>query len=86
MPEAPKHEPHDSPLRWLIQSRTSSHIGYLVDLAEPACQCKFWQCDVSLKLKKGLATKYCQHYHMAKERFTTWAIHKFNEHDKNTND
>lgn len=83
MPETPVHLPFDSPLRWQIQSRTNSHECYIVDLGRPECQCRFWRCDVGPKLRKGLHPKLCTHYHIARDRFATWAIWAFEKQDPN---
>lgn len=82
-PPEPKFQPYDSPLRWQIPSRTDGHAGYVVDLATGECQCKFYQCEVGPKERKGIPVKRCTHYHIARDRFTDWAIFKFHEHDKN---
>lgn len=82
--EPPKHQPYDSPLRWQIASRTNSHEAYVVDLGLPECQCRFWQCEVGPKLRKGLPVKkLCTHWHMARDRFASWAIDQFKKHDPN---
>lgn len=83
MPPKPKHLPYDSPLRWQIPSQRSSHVVYIVDLGTMECQCKFHQCDVGPKLRKGLQPKMCTHYNIAKNRFTDWAIWAFHNDDPN---
>lgn len=83
MPEKPEHFPYDAPLRWLIPSRTKGHDAYVVDLGLPECQCRYWHCDVGPKLRKGLQPKLCTHYHIARDRFATWAIWAFAQQDPN---
>ena len=85
MPDKPKHEPYDSPLRWLIESKTDGHASYVVDLGMMECQCKFHRMDVSKKLRLGQRPKMCTHYYIARERFTCWAIYKFDQVDPNKN-
>lgn len=83
MVQEPKFKPYDGILRWAIESRTSSHKTYIVDLGLEECQCIFHQCEVGPKLKKGLPTKRCQHYYMAKGRFADWAVWAFHKDDPN---
>ena len=79
-------EPYDSPLRWLVESSTSTHKPYMVDLGayngNGECQCKYWQCNVGPKVKSGTPAN-CKHIRIARERFTNWAIQAFKQHDQN---
>ncbi len=79
----PQYEPYDSPLRWKIDSKTNSHVCYIVDLGLEECQCKFHQCEVGPKLKKGLRPKFCSHFYIAEERFKNWAKWMFHKQDPN---
>lgn len=83
MPPEPKYKPYDSPLRWEIPSRTTGHACYIVDLGMQECQCRYHQCEVGPKLRKGLQPKHCTHYYMARERFADWAIWAFHKDDAN---
>jgi hypothetical protein len=84
--KAPIREPYDSPLRWLIESSSTNHKPYLVDLSQyngvGECQCRFWVCNVGPKVKRGEVV-HCKHVRIARERFTNWAIEAFKNHDKN---
>jgi hypothetical protein len=79
----PEHFPYDSPLRWQIASRTDSHGTYIVDIGLRECQCRYHQCEVGPKLRKGLQPKLCTHYHIARDRFATWAAWAFQQQDPN---
>lgn len=80
----PLYFPHDSPLRWLIESKTQSGKTYLVDLGMMECQCRYWQCDVGPALRDGRAPRrFCSHYGTARQRFTDWAIWAFHQKDPN---
>lgn len=77
-------EPHDSPLRWLVPSKSNEGEEHLVDLGAPECTCRYWVTTVGPALRKGLTPRqYCSHYHSAKCTFTEWAIKKFKDYDKN---
>lgn len=79
----PKHWPFDSGLRWQIPSQRVGEKAYIVDLGLQECQCRFHQCEVGPKLRKGLQTKRCTHYYLARERFTDWAIWSLHQQDPN---
>lgn len=79
-------QPHDSPLRWLIESSSSVNKPYLIDLGAydgvGCCQCRFWACNVGPKVKAGQVV-FCKHVRIARERFTNWSIEAFRNHDQN---
>jgi hypothetical protein len=79
----PQFKPYDSPTRWEIRSQRSSNVSYIVDLGMMECQCRYHQCDVGPKLRKGLRPKMCTHYNIARERFADWAIWAFHNNDLN---
>lgn len=79
----PAHAPHDSGdiLRWQVESKSSSHAAYMVDLATGECACKWYRCEVAPKLRAGAKNvRLCQHYHLAKGRFCDWALWQFEQH------
>lgn len=82
MPE-PQFKPFDSPLRWKIESRSRSHVCYVVDLGLQECQCQHHQCVVAPALRKGLKPNFCTHYNLARNRFTDWSIWAFHQQDPN---
>ncbi len=75
----------DSPLRFLVPSRTVGGETYLVDLGEPRCCCRWWETSVAPSLRRGeKPRKFCYHYTAAREEFTDWAIKAFAQQEKNT--
>lgn len=72
-------EPYDSPLRWLVGSRSDHEASYMVDLGSNGlmgeCQCKAFLYKTKLPDK----VYQCQHIRIARERFARWAIRKFKE-------
>ena len=82
------HQPFDSPLRWMIESRSHPNRdgGYLVDLGayggRGCCQCPDFQCRVGPATKTGRWVS-CHHIRVARERFMWWAIMHEIEIDQN---
>jgi hypothetical protein len=68
----------DSPLRFLVPSRTVGGETYLVDLSGPTCQCRWFETSVAPALRRGeKPRKMCYHVLAAREHFTEWAIAAF---------
>lgn len=78
-----EYAPHDSPLRWLINSKTDSNGSYLVDIGIPSCQCRYFICEVAPKLKQNLQPKLCSHIILAQRRYLVWSVAQFKNHDTN---
>ena len=79
----PEYFPYDSPLRWLINSKTDSNASYLVDIGIPHCQCTHFRCDIQPKLNKGLKSKVCSHIDIANKRYLVWSVSEFKKRDIN---
>jgi hypothetical protein len=72
----------DSPLRFLVPSRTVGGETYLVDLGESMCQCRWHVTHVGPALRRGeKPRRYCHHIIAAREEFTSWAIQAFKNAD-----
>jgi hypothetical protein len=80
-------EHFDSPLRFMVRSRSQSGVSYLVDLGDDefplgSCHCKHHVCVCGPAQKRG-ERKWCQHVEMARQAFTDWAIAAFKRQDRN---
>ncbi len=80
---------YDSPLRWMVSSRTDSAITYLVDIGannrNGECQCPSFHFNAPKAFAKGQPFR-CYHITRARDCFIDWSISKFVEHDKNLPD
>lgn len=85
----PIHEPFDSELRFLIESRTDLQAAYLVDLGGNKgwglCTCDGFKKGVNKKIREGKTEnlRYCWHIPEAKKRLAEWRIYIARSEDQN---
>jgi hypothetical protein len=87
--EAPV-EHFDSPIRFMVKSRSQTGHSYLVDLGsdkypDGECHCRYFVTTVGPAQLRG-EHKRCYHIERAREEFCNWAIQAFKDQDKNPHD